>query len=144
MKSFLEDHSTTLAIYKNVIKKFVVRTGISQGSPLSSILYLFYNANFFDICNWPGTNASSLGFVDDVNILAYGKSTKENYTLLEIIYKKYKKWANQHRAVFASHKYELIYLLRSSQFNMSVNVTIDTQVIKPKLNIRVLSLQVRY
>ena len=123
-------------------KEFAVRTGISQGSSLSSILYLFYNADLLDICNWFGTNASSLGFVDDINILAYGKNTEENYTTLEIIHKKCEKWADRHGAVFAPHKYELIHLSRSSQFNMSATVTIDIQLIKPKPNTRVLGLQI--
>lgn len=59
----------------------------------------FYNADFLDICDRPGTNTSALGFVDDVNVLAYGKSTEENYRTLETIHKKCEKWASRHGAV---------------------------------------------
>lgn len=93
VSSFLENRSTTLAIYQNVTKQPAVRTGIPQGSPLSPFLYLSYNADLLDICDRPGTTASSLGFVDDVNIVAYGKGTEENCTTLEITHKKYEKWA---------------------------------------------------
>ena len=123
-------------------KEFAVRTEISQSSLLSLILYLFYNADLLNICNWPRTNTSSLGFIDDVNILTYRKSIEKNCTMLEIIHKKCKKWADQHEAVFAPHKYELIHLSKSSQFNMSATVTINTQIIKLKSNIRVLGLQI--
>ena len=67
---------------------------------------------------------------------------KENCATLEIIHKKCEKWASRHGAVFALHKYELIHLSRSFQFNMSATVTIDIQVIKLKPNIRVLGLQI--
>jgi hypothetical protein len=48
---------------------------VPQGSPLSPILFLFYNANLVEICNPPTLPASGTGFVDDVNTLAFGKST---------------------------------------------------------------------
>lgn len=40
INSFLDNQSTTLAIYQNVTKQFAVRTGIPQGSFFSPILYL--------------------------------------------------------------------------------------------------------
>ena len=85
VNSFLKDQSTTLAIFQTMTEQFTVRTGFPQGSPLSPILYLFYNVNLLEICNQPGTNVSALGFVDDVNILAYGKSIEDNCrTLLRL------------------------------------------------------------
>lgn len=83
MGAFLKVRKTTLAIYRQVTEIFEVRTGIPEGSPISPILYLFYNADLLDICEKPGTRASGLGFVDDVNILAYSTSTKENCKTLE-------------------------------------------------------------
>lgn len=138
VNSFLNDRSMTLAIHQKRTEQFAVRTGIPQGSPLSPILYLFYNADLLEICDRPGINASSLGFVDDANMLAYGKSTEENCSILESIYKKCERWATRRGAVFAPHKYELIHLSRSSRFNMTATVTINTQVTEPKPNIRVL------
>ena len=83
VESFLTDRKTTLAIYSQITNMFAVRTGIPQGSPVSPILYLFYNADLLDLCERPGTRASGIGFVDDVNILAYSTSTEENCRTLE-------------------------------------------------------------
>ena len=73
MGSFLSDRSTTLALSGKASESFAVFTGIPQGSPISPILYLFYNADLLEICERPGTSTSAIGFIDDVNILAYGK-----------------------------------------------------------------------
>ena len=91
VNSVLEDQSTTLAIFQIMTEQFTVRTGIPQGSPLSPILYLFYNANLLKIYNQPGINTGTLRFVDDVNILAYRKSTEDNCKTLEKIHQKCKK-----------------------------------------------------
>ena len=53
-----------------------MRTGIPQGSPLSSILYQFYNADLLEICDRPGTNTSAIEFVDDANIWHTEKAPK--------------------------------------------------------------------
>lgn len=77
VESFLEDHKSILTIYRQTTEVFEVRTGIPQGSPVSPILYLFYNADLLDICKRLGTRTSGLSFVDDVNILAYSTSIKK-------------------------------------------------------------------
>ena len=141
--SFLNERSTTLAIHSRVIDIFEVRTGIPQGSPISPILYLFYNADLLDICERPGTNTSAIGFVDDINVLAYGKSTEENCKTLEGIHKKCERWAIRHGSVFAPKKYELIHLSRNpKKFNMTAVVKIENSIIKPKTDIRILGLRI--
>ena len=143
MNSFLNERSTTLAIHSRVTGIFDVKTGIPQGSPISPILYLFYNADQLDICERPGSNTSTLGFVDDINVLVYGKGTEENCKTLEVIHKKCKKWASQHGSVFAPKKYEFIYLSRNpKKLNMFTVIQIENNIIKPKTDIRILGLQI--
>ena len=76
VKSFLVGRRTTLAINQKATDFFPVSVGIPQGSPISPILYLYYNADLFEICERPGTATSALDFIDDVNILAYGTVAK--------------------------------------------------------------------
>jgi len=42
------------------------------------ILFLFYNAELLEICNASKIRTSGIGFMDDVNMLAYGPSTEGN------------------------------------------------------------------
>ena len=105
-------------------KKFAVRIRIPQDSSLSSIFYLFNNADLLDICDQMGINASFLGYVDNVNILVYEKSSKKNYITLEIIHKKCEKWTNQ-----LLHKNKLIHLSKSFQFNMSAVTSLKSAIL---------------
>ncbi len=54
-----------------------VNAGISQGFLISSILFLFFNASLIEKCEALGIKIEVLGFVDDINILAYGRFTEE-------------------------------------------------------------------
>jgi hypothetical protein len=64
----------------------LVLVGISQGSLISLILYLFYNIDLLESCKSLWLHTSTIGFVDDVNILTYSKSTEQNYKKLAKIH----------------------------------------------------------
>jgi hypothetical protein len=120
-----------------------MQTNISQKFSLSLILYLFYNADLLKIINRLDIVAFDLRFVDDVNILAYEKSIENNCKSLKIIHRAYERWVVWHEIVFASIKYELIHLTRSSKkFDMTVMINIDFITIISKIDIRVLRLQI--
>ena len=143
IESFLENRYTTLTINGRCTDSFRVRTGIPQGSPISPILYLFYNADLLDLCNRSSTKANGFGFVDDVNILTYSTSTEENCRTLETLHKKCEKWAARYGSTFAPAKYQLIHLSRNpKKFNMQATINIANNVVKPKTDIRVLGLQI--
>ena len=143
IECFLKNRRTTLTINRRTTDEFDARTGIPQGSPISPILYLFYNADLLDICNRPGTKTSGLGFVDDINVLAYGKSTQEYCRTLERIHRECERWALRHGSLFAPTKYELIHLSRNpKKFDMTATINIENSLIKPKADIRILGLQI--
>jgi exonuclease III len=143
VNSFLQDRKTTLAVNRRTTGLFPVQTGTPQGSPLSPILYLFYNADLLEMCDRPGINTGSLGYADDVNILAYGKSTDENCRNLERVHRLCERWAARHGSVFAPAKYELIHFTRNpKKFDMTATIRIGSDIIQPKTDIRVLGVQI--
>jgi hypothetical protein len=143
VSSFMSDKSITLAISQRIFEFFAMFMRISQDSFISSLLYLFYNANLLKMCDKFDTLTRSLEYANDVNILTYEKSTKKNCKTLEKMHRLCEKWANRHEFVFASTKYELIHFTRNSKkFNMTIIINIDNNVIKSKTNIRVLNLQI--
>ena len=87
--------------------KINVNTGIPQGSPLSPILYLFYNADLVEI----GQNTGALitGFVDDINIATTSPSISGNVDTLSNLLAEAQDWAHRHASVFAPEKFKLIH-----------------------------------
>ena len=64
-----------------------ITTGIPQGSPLSPILYLFYNLDLIDgYINRTDLDTVATGFVDDIGLLTVGDSTEGNYNAIRKIY----------------------------------------------------------
>ena len=141
--SFLKEREASIIINGHRSEARAVHAGIPQGSPVSLILYLFFNADLIDQCARSGLKASAIGFVDDVNILIYGKSTEDNCRTLGRLHDVCKRWAEQHGATFAPAKYELIHLTRTpKRFNMKASLKIGEIDIETKTDVRVLGLQI--
>jgi hypothetical protein len=62
-----------------------------QESPLSPILYLFYNADLIKAYKTKSTEA--VGYVNNVLILAISPTTQKNCKTLRAIHQIAKKWA---------------------------------------------------
>ena len=73
--SFSTNRSTTLVLLGGESELFETGGGVPQGSPLSVVLFILYNSELFEICRKAGLGVSGIGFADDLNALAYSKST---------------------------------------------------------------------
>jgi hypothetical protein len=76
ISSFISDRSTSLILFGYSSTQFPTQNGIAQGSPLSPVLFLFYNADLVEICHPDDHPASAIGSVDDVNPLPLVKAHK--------------------------------------------------------------------
>ena len=142
MKSFLEERTTTITINGNISKEQEIEAGIPQGSTISPILYLFFNAPLLEACSSTNLKAAIGGFVDDAHLLAFGDSTEENCGTLTKLHEKCLEYAKRHGASFAFDKYELIHFTRRTKgVNMGASIIIEGVEIKPKSDVRVLGLQ---
>jgi hypothetical protein len=70
--SFISNRTTTLCLPGYNTDAFLTHTIIPQRSPLLPMLLLFYSTNLVDAHNFPTLSSSGIGFVDDVNTLAFG------------------------------------------------------------------------
>ncbi len=119
-----------------------VNADILQKSFISSILFLFFNASLIEKCKALEIKIEVLDFVDDINILIYDKITESICKSLSQAHDVCAKWAQTHDATFASEKYELTHFIhKSKRFDMTVSLHIENSIIKSKLNVRVLEVQ---
>ena len=136
--SFMLNRKTTLAFDNQESKVLDIPVGIPQGSPLSPILFLFYNAELLEICNPTQVGVNSLAFVDDVNLLAYGPTTEGNCKQLEAVHDKCLLWAKKYGALFAPEKYTLMHFSRRRRFNMKAPIRLGSIEKNPEESVRVL------
>ena len=108
--SFLADRKTTLVLGRWQSPIYRMSTGILQGSPISPILFLFFNTDLVEHCAWSTHRVMGQEFVDNVNILACGDSTEENCHLLEKVHNDCLAWVSHHGATFTPQKYELMHV----------------------------------
>ncbi|EED22555.1 transposon I factor, putative [Talaromyces stipitatus ATCC 10500] len=115
IKSFLSNRRTSITLLEGNMGEFLVNTGIPQGSPLSPILFLFFNADLIEqiLTEYP-----------DVIVA--------------------ERWERSHASKFAPAKYQLTHFWRKHQIvpkpsgRLDVPLTIKGVEIKPTDSIKYL------
>jgi hypothetical protein len=83
VRSFLSKRSTTIVVDGVETAPQSLAAGVPQGSPLSPMLFLFYNTPLLEALDLLELRLSTLGFADDINLLTYSESTVVNCITLE-------------------------------------------------------------
>ena len=138
--SFLSKRHTSINIDGFRSKPYQINTGIPQGSPLSPILYLFYNADLIDTCNQE-KDVMPTGYIDDVGILTWGKTTEQTCDSLGKTLQKAQIWARTHASVFAPNKFQLVHFTRArKRVDTERHIQTEWGEIKPKKTCKYLGL----
>jgi retron-type reverse transcriptase len=77
IQSFLQDRTTKLTFNGSTTSSIHTPAGVPQGSPLSPLLYIYYNADLLDISE-SYSDLSALGFIDDIIFGVEGVSDEAN------------------------------------------------------------------
>ena len=141
VKSFLTDQTTTLVVNGKETAPRQLPARVPQGSPLSPILFLFYNAPLLEAVNQPDLPMILLGFADDINLLTYSELTIVNSVNLETAHDQCLEWACTHGMRFALDKYTLTHFTRHRGINIQTLVKLQRVEIQPKPVVRILRLQ---
>jgi len=135
--SFLSERSTSIRLqdFESNIEK--VDLGIPQGSPISPILYLFYNADLLEESLDISLSITPTGFIDDISLLTYSESTERNVRNLEKAYGKCLNWARSHGSRFNPEKSELIHFIGRRRVYRA-SITLEGRIIEPSKSIKLL------
>jgi Reverse transcriptase (RNA-dependent DNA polymerase) len=109
VQAFLTNRSTRIRMPEGTSTRISTPTGIPQGSPISPILYLIYNADLLEDTQEDGVVSS--GWVDDVSLMAAGTTELEMTTKLEWASGIADDWAKRHASIFDTKKYKLIHFV---------------------------------
>jgi hypothetical protein len=137
--SFLKNRHTRIMIDGHKSGEYETATGIPQGSPLSPILYLFYNADLIETCNREH-NTIATGYIDDIAILRWGDTTEEICDGLSTTLGLAKQWASKHASIFAPEKFQHTHHTRRRHMDTTKSVLIDGGSITPRRTSRYLGL----
>lgn len=109
--SFLTKRHTIVYTNEHTTPKLSIDLGLSQGSPLSLILYLFCNADLLEDSAKKVVEAQ--GFIDDITLIATGRSTRgNNQKLAKVQNNICEGWKTKHGSEFSIPKYQLIHITR--------------------------------
>ncbi len=109
--SCLTDRHTIVKTNKHATLKLIVNLGLPQGSPISSILSLFYNGDLFD--DFAKKRLDAEGYIDDITLIFTGKLVKSNSQKLAKVHNQVcKNWRIKHRSEFGLAKYQLIQITK--------------------------------
>ncbi len=139
IESFLKGRTSTLRLPEYESEPFSIHTGIPQGSPLSPILYLFYNADLLDMGSRSDLKATTVSWIDDVGFAVTGASAAANCQILQTLHIGAEAWASKHASVFAPAKYELIHFTnKPGDHDTSAELVLQTNRVSPSRTCRVL------
>lgn len=138
VESFLQDRRTSIRIGGYTSETRRVSVGIPQGSPLSPILYLFYNASLIRECTIPSIQSGAMAFVDDNNVFITGTSTKETIRKFERIEEVCRKWERTHGSKFNRDKFHMVHLTKARRDDLDRPLVLNGQTIRPEPHIKVL------
>ncbi|EGU12008.1 Pol-like protein [Rhodotorula toruloides ATCC 204091] len=113
IRSFLSERSCTLQLEGIVSETIEWTSGLPQGSLLSPILFLTYNAPLLDTCET--TTTCGFGWIDDVNVLAWGKTVEEAVSAMNELVPKLESWFDAHSSAFEPTKTEATIFLPSAR-----------------------------
>jgi hypothetical protein len=109
LKAWLQNRSTSLHFDGRSTEPFPIYAGVPQGSPLSPILFVLYISSLYEVLKEKHPHLSLVGFADDTNLLAFGKTPEANIGQLEAAWQTCLMWAKTRGMSFEAEKCELIH-----------------------------------
>jgi hypothetical protein len=113
------------------------QSGLPQGSKVSPILFLFFNADL--VTSKLNRNEGAIAFVDDYTAWVTGESAEANTRKIQTdIVDRAMRWARASGATFEADKTAFVHFTRNLSKTADNPLEIDGELVKPKTEIKIL------
>jgi hypothetical protein len=110
--------------------------GLPQGSPLSPILFLFFNADL--VQRQIDSHGGAIAFVDDFTAWVTGPTAQSNREGIETIINEALDWERRSEATFEAEKTAIIHFTPKAHKSEQEPFTIKEQAVEPKDHVKIL------
>ena len=114
------------------------QAGLPQGSPLSPILFLFFNADL--VQHKISATGGSVAFVDDYTAWVTGVSAEENRANIQALINRAQDWERRSGATFEGDKTTIVHFTRTTSRSNSTPFIIKGETVKPTESAKILEL----
>jgi len=137
INAFCSDRTATIQVNGHSSEvQSLPQAGLPQGSPLSPILFLFFNADL--VQRRIDSHGGAIAFVDDFTAWVTGPTAQSNRQGIEAIIKDALDWETRSGATFNIQKTAIIHFTRKSYKSDSQPFMIKGQAVDPQDHVKIL------
>ncbi|EAQ88752.1 hypothetical protein CHGG_05371 [Chaetomium globosum CBS 148.51] len=136
-KDFCSDRTASIQVNGHAAeRRGLPQAGLPQGSPLSPILFLFFNADL--VQRKIDSNGGAIAFVDDFTAWVTGPTAQSTRKGIEAIIDQALDWEKRSGATFEADKTAVIHFTRKAYKANSAPFTIKGQNVQPRDHVKIL------
>jgi len=136
--AFCSERTATIVVNGQVFEvRELEQAGLPQGSPLSPILFLFFNA---DLVQQLEQNGGAIAFVDDYTAWWVGTIAAENIGRLNAVIQGATAWESRSGASFEGDKTAFIHFTRNSRQPADEPTRVQREEVRPTASVTILGL----
>ncbi|KMK63758.1 reverse transcriptase [Aspergillus fumigatus Z5] len=137
VEAFCSERTATIQINGQLSEvQSLPQAGLPQGSPLSPILFLFFNADL--VQRQIDSQGGAIAFVDDFTAWVTGPTAQSNREGIEAIINKALDWEKRSGATFEADKTAIIHFTPKAFKSDQGPFTIKGQTVEPKVHVKIL------
>jgi hypothetical protein len=136
-EAFCSERTASIQINGHAVRgRNLPQAGLPQGSPLSPILFLFFNADL--VQRKIDSNGGAMAFIDDFTAWVAGPTARCTRNGIETIISDALDWERRSGATFEAEKTAVIHFTRKAYKADSEPFIIKGQAVEPKTHVKVL------